>query len=58
VVMSLLTRLQGNRTDKFASLFAYFVLYVVAIEVEGVTPEYVMGTVEAAQPGCVTCVRG
>ncbi|KAF8583471.1 Cse1-domain-containing protein [Ramaria rubella] len=51
VIMSLLTRLQANKTDKFANLFATFVLYILAIRVDGVTPDFVVGVVEAAQAG-------
>ncbi|KAF8511326.1 CAS/CSE protein [Gautieria morchelliformis] len=51
VVMSLLTRLQANKTDKFANLFVCFLLYTLAIRVDGVTPDYVVGVVEAAQAG-------
>jgi CAS/CSE protein, C-terminus len=51
VVMSLLTRLQANKTDKFANLFVCFVLYTLAIRVDGMTPDYVVGVVEAAQVG-------
>ena len=53
MVMSLLTRLQTHGTERFAGLFGYSVLYVLAVDVEGVTPEFVVGTVEAAQSGCV-----
>ena len=49
--MSLLTRLQANKTDKFANLLACFILYVLAIRVEGMTPDYVVGVVEGAQTG-------
>ncbi|KAF8513582.1 CAS/CSE protein [Hysterangium stoloniferum] len=51
VIVSLLTRLQANKTDKFANLFAYFVLYILAIQVEDVTPDFVIGVVEGVQAG-------
>jgi exportin-2 (importin alpha re-exporter) len=51
--MSLLTRLQTNKTDKFANLFCFFVLYIFAIRVGGMTPDYVLGVMEGAQAGCV-----
>lgn len=51
--MSLLTRLQANKTDKFANLFCHFVLYIFALRVDGMTPDYVVGVVEGAQAGCV-----
>ncbi|GJJ14609.1 hypothetical protein Clacol_008875 [Clathrus columnatus] len=51
IILSLLTRLQANKTDKFANLFAYFLLYIWAIQAEGFTPDYVIGVMEGIQAG-------
>jgi len=51
VFFTLLTRLQANKTDKFSYLFAKFVLYIMAIDVEGLDPDYFIRTVEEIQPG-------
>lgn len=50
-MMSLLVRLQANKTDKFSNYFAYFFLYMWAIQVEGLTPDYIIGLLEGIQAG-------
>ncbi|KAF8867606.1 CAS/CSE protein [Infundibulicybe gibba] len=50
VIMSLLTRMHANKTDKFIYLFARFLLFSMAINVEGLTPDYTIGTIEEIQP--------
>lgn len=50
VIMTLLTRLHANKTDKFAYLFARFLLFTMAVNVDGLTPDYVIGTIEEIQP--------
>ncbi|KAF8871694.1 CAS/CSE protein, partial [Infundibulicybe gibba] len=49
VIMSLLTRIHTNKTDKFIYLFARFLLFSMAINVEGLTPDYTIGTIEEIQ---------
>lgn len=48
--MALLMRMQQNKTDKFVYLFARFMLFMMAINVEGLNPDYVIATVEEIQP--------
>jgi len=50
VVMTLLTRMQSSKTDKFVYLFAKFLLYCMALNVEGLGPDYVIETIEEIQP--------
>ncbi|KAF7976444.1 hypothetical protein HWV62_6681 [Athelia sp. TMB] len=50
ILINLLTRLQTSKTDKFVYLFSYFLLFTMAIQVEGLTPDYLIGTVEEIQP--------
>jgi exportin-2 (importin alpha re-exporter) len=42
--------MQTSKTDKFVYLFAYFLLFVMAIQIEGSKPDFVIGTVEDIQP--------
>ncbi|KAF9463182.1 CAS/CSE protein [Collybia nuda] len=49
VIMTLLTRMQTSKTDKFVYLFAKFLLFTMAINVEGLTPDYIIGTIEEIQ---------
>lgn len=51
--MTLLTRMQTSKTDKFVYLFTLFLLFTMAINVDGLSPDYVIGTVEEIQPRCV-----
>lgn len=50
VIMALLTRMHQNKTDKFVYLFTKFLLFMMAIDVEGLNPDYVIATVEEIQP--------
>ncbi|KAJ7281661.1 CAS/CSE protein [Mycena rebaudengoi] len=50
VVMTLLTRMQTSKTDKFVYLFSKFVLYCMALDVDGLGPDYVISTIEEIQP--------
>ncbi|KAJ7801877.1 CAS/CSE protein [Mycena olivaceomarginata] len=50
VVMTLLTRMQSSKTDKFVYLFAKFLLYCCALNVEGFGPDYVIETIDEIQP--------
>ena len=51
IVMTLLTRMQQNKTNNYVYYFAYFLLYVLAINVEGLTPDYLIQTVDEIQLG-------
>jgi exportin-2 (importin alpha re-exporter) len=48
--MTLLTRLQTSATDNFVYLFSFFMLFTMAINVDGLSPDYVISTVEEIQP--------
>jgi exportin-2 (importin alpha re-exporter) len=48
--MTLLTRMQTSKTDKFVYLFARFLLFTMAINVENLPPDYVISTIEGIQP--------
>lgn len=50
IIMTLLSRLQSSKTDTYVYLFAKFILFTMAINVEGLTPDYIIGTVESIQP--------
>jgi len=50
LIMTLLTRMQTSKTDKFVYLFALFLLFVMALNLDGLSPDYVIGTVEEIQP--------
>ncbi|KAH8833705.1 Cse1-domain-containing protein [Flagelloscypha sp. PMI_526] len=51
IVMTLLTRMQTSKTDKYAYQFSYFLLFTMALNIDGLTPDFVLGTVEGIQPG-------
>ena len=51
IIMTLLTRMQQNKTNNFVYYFAYFLLYLLAINTEGLTPDYLIQTVDEIQPG-------
>lgn len=53
LVMTLLTRMQTSKTDKYVYHFTYFLLLTMAIDVAGMGPDYVILTVEEIQPQCV-----
>ncbi|EGN91830.1 hypothetical protein SERLA73DRAFT_100047 [Serpula lacrymans var. lacrymans S7.3] len=50
LVMTLLTRMQTSKTDKYVYLFSHFFLFTMSIDVEGLGPDYVISTVEEVQP--------
>lgn len=50
IIMTLLTRLQTSKTDNFVYRFTFFLLFTMAINVDGLSPDYVIGTVEEIQP--------
>ena len=50
VIMDLLKRMQSSKTDKYVYHFVYFFLFTMAIHVEGLGPDYMIGAVEGIQP--------
>ncbi|PPR06747.1 hypothetical protein CVT24_013054 [Panaeolus cyanescens] len=51
IFFTLLTRLHQNKTDKFEYLFARFLLYGLAVDVKGLTPDILIQTMNSVQPG-------
>ena len=47
----LLTRMQANKTDKFVYLFTHFILYTMAVNKVGFTPDQIVGAIEEIQAG-------
>jgi exportin-2 (importin alpha re-exporter) len=50
LVMTLLTKMQTSKTDKYTYLFSHFLLFTMVIDVDGLRPDYVMSAVEEIQP--------
>lgn len=50
VIMTLLTRMQTSKTDKYVYLFSHFLLFTMAVNVDGLGPDYVISAVEEIQP--------
>ena len=50
IFLTLLTRMQATKTDKFVYLFARFFLYTMAINKEGFTPDHIISVIEEIQP--------
>jgi exportin-2 (importin alpha re-exporter) len=50
VVMTLLTRMQTSKTATYEYLFARFILYSVALNIDGLGPDYMIAVVEGIQP--------
>ncbi|KAG7096402.1 hypothetical protein E1B28_003845 [Marasmius oreades] len=51
ILMTLLTRMHTSKTDNFVYLFSKFLLYTMALNVEGLGPDYVISGVEGIQSG-------
>ncbi|ESK86419.1 importin-alpha export [Moniliophthora roreri MCA 2997] len=51
VMMTLLTRMQTSKTDNYVYLFVKFLLYTMALNVDGLGPDYVITGIEEIQPG-------
>ena len=49
--MTLLTRMQQNKTNNYVYYFVYFLLYVLAINADGITPGSLIQTVDEIQSG-------
>ena len=45
--------MQTSKTDKFVYYFVYFLLFSMAIKVDGLIPDFVLGAFEEVQPGYV-----
>jgi len=50
IIMTLLTRMQTSKTDKYVFEFSRFLLYALAINVQGLNPDILISTVEGIQP--------
>ncbi|KAI0088382.1 importin alpha re-exporter [Irpex rosettiformis] len=50
LVMEMLSRLQTSKTDKFVYYFVLFLLFVSAVNVEGLTPDFTVEVFEGIQP--------
>lgn len=53
MLITLLTRLQTSKTDKYTYGMVYFLLYTLAIDHGGWTPDILVAAVEEVQPQCV-----
>lgn len=51
IIITLLTRMQTSKTDKYVYLFSKFLLYTMAINVDGLGPDTMIAAVESIQPG-------
>jgi exportin-2 (importin alpha re-exporter) len=58
IMLTLLSRLQTTRTDKFAMEFVLFLCYSMALGVNGVRPDFIVNVVESIQPGYVSAPGG
>jgi len=50
IFMTLLTRMQSSKTDSYMYLFVKFILFTMAINVDGLSPDYMVQIVEGIQP--------
>ncbi|KAI0933051.1 hypothetical protein AcW1_000014 [Taiwanofungus camphoratus] len=50
IIVTLLTRMQTSKTDKYVYHFVHFLAFTMAINVEGLDPDYIVSTVEGIQP--------
>ena len=53
LMVTLLTRMQTSKTDKYVYHFVHFLLFTAAINVEGLTPDFIIDAVEEIQPKSV-----
>ncbi|EIN12120.1 importin alpha re-exporter [Punctularia strigosozonata HHB-11173 SS5] len=51
LLLTLLTRMQTSKTDKYVYHFSYFVLFTLAIPGQGLTPDFLIRPMEEIQPG-------
>ncbi|KAI5826864.1 Cse1-domain-containing protein [Schizophyllum commune Tattone D] len=50
VVLTLLQRMQSSKTDTYAQRFAFFFLYSMSLNSDGLTPDFLITAVESIQP--------
>ncbi|OJT05838.1 Importin-alpha re-exporter [Trametes pubescens] len=50
IIITLLTRLQTSKTDKFVYHFVYYLGFCLVINKDDITPDYIVGQVESIQP--------
>lgn len=43
--------MQTSKTDKYVYHFGYFLGFCLAINVEGLTPDYIVGEIDGVQQG-------
>ena len=51
MIVNLLNRMQTSKTDKYVHHFVYFLTFVMGINVNGLSPDYLIGIVEQIQGG-------
>ena len=51
IIITLLTRMQTSKTDRFVYYLVYYLSFCLAIDVNGLTPDYIVGEVEGIQSG-------
>ena len=51
ILLELLKRMQSNKTESYTYHFVHFMCYVIAVPVDGLTPDYLIGAIEQIQPG-------
>ncbi|KAF9074712.1 importin alpha re-exporter [Rhodocollybia butyracea] len=51
VMVNVLNRMSNNKTDKFVHLLTHFAVYMMALNKEGLGPDYLIGTFEEIQKG-------
>lgn len=57
LMVTLLTRMQTSKTDKYVYHFTHFFLFAMAIDVPDLGPDFVVSAVEEVQPGCVVLTK-
>ncbi|OBZ72875.1 Importin-alpha re-exporter [Grifola frondosa] len=50
IIVTLLQRMQTSKTDKYVYHFVYFLAFTMALNIDGLGPDYVVGAVEEIQP--------
>jgi exportin-2 (importin alpha re-exporter) len=45
--------MQTSKTDKFIYLFSYFLLFTMAVDVDGLGPDFIIASMEEIQNQCV-----
>jgi len=54
IISMLLTRLQTASTDGYSYMIVYFFAFAMAVKVDGLTPDFLIGSVEELQPKFVS----